>query len=94
MLCLIQFNKGKIKIWETNRCYNLEEAAEETRKYKKLKAAYEEASKKAAPNLDERKEKRIAIGISKLGTSTSVCLGAYALALDYLDKKNLYKELV
>ncbi|WP_240924855.1 ROK family protein [Leeuwenhoekiella sp. ZYFB001] len=40
------------------------------------------------------KEKRIAIGISKLGTSTSVCLGAYALALDYLDKKNLYKELV
>ena len=51
--------QGKIKIWETNRCYNLEEAAEETRKYKKLKAAYEEASKKAAPNLDERKEKRI-----------------------------------
>ena len=41
--------QGKIKIWETNRCYNLEEAAEETRKYKKLKAAYEKASKDAKP---------------------------------------------
>ncbi|WP_290476154.1 MULTISPECIES: ROK family protein [unclassified Leeuwenhoekiella] len=39
------------------------------------------------------KEKRIAIGISKLGTSTAVCLGAYALALDYLDKTNLYEEI-
>ena len=39
------------------------------------------------------KEKRIAIGISKLGTSTAVCFGAYALALDFLDKTNLYKEI-
>lgn len=40
------------------------------------------------------REKRIAIGVSKLGTSTAVCLGAYALALEYLDKGNLYKESV
>ncbi|MGO4911538.1 ROK family protein [Leeuwenhoekiella sp. W20_SRS_FM14] len=36
------------------------------------------------------KEKRIALGVSKLGTSRAICLGAYALALDYLDKTNLY----
>lgn len=47
------------------------------------------SSKKAVYN----KEKRIAIGVSKLGTSTAVCLGAYALALDFLDKTNLYEEV-
>ena len=47
--------QGKIKIWETNRCYNLEEAAEETRKYKKLKAAYA-ASIKAAENLASKRQ--------------------------------------
>lgn len=35
--------------------------------------------------------KKIPIGISRLGTSEAVWLGAYALALDYLDKKNLYE---
>ena len=47
------------------------------------------STKKALYN----KEKRIAVGISKLGTSNSICLGAYALALDYLDKTNLYAEV-
>ncbi|MEH6659001.1 ROK family protein [Leeuwenhoekiella marinoflava] len=47
------------------------------------------SSKKALYN----KEKRIAIGVSKLGTSTAVCFGAYALALDFLDKTNLYEEI-
>ncbi len=32
-------------------------------------------------------EKKIALGISRLGTSKAVCLGAYAYALDNLDKK-------
>ena len=40
------------------------------------------------------KEKRIAIGTSKLGTSAAVCLGAYALALDYLDKTNHYEVAI
>ncbi|MAZ26564.1 MAG: hypothetical protein CL868_05730 [Cytophagaceae bacterium] len=35
--------------------------------------------------------KKIPIGLSRLGTSEAVWLGAYALALDYLDKKNLYE---
>ena len=39
-------------------------------------------------------EKRIAIAVSKLGTSTAICLGAYALALDFLDKTNMYSELI
>ncbi|RXG13202.1 glucokinase [Leeuwenhoekiella aestuarii] len=47
------------------------------------------SSKKASYN----KEKRVAIGISKLGTSTAVCFGAYALALDFLDKTNLYEAV-
>lgn len=36
------------------------------------------------------KKKRIPIGISQLGASNAISLGAYTLALDYLDKKNLY----
>ncbi len=36
------------------------------------------------------KKKRIPIGISELGASNAISLGAYTLALDYLDKKNLY----
>lgn len=47
------------------------------------------SSKKASYN----KEKRVALGISKLGTSTAVCFGAYALALDFLDKTNLYEAV-
>ena len=35
-------------------------------------------------------KKRIPIGISQLGASNAISLGAYTLALDYLDKKNLY----
>lgn len=47
------------------------------------------SSKKAVYN----KDKRIAIGISKLGTSKAICLGAYALAIDYLDRPNLYADV-
>lgn len=36
------------------------------------------------------KKKRIPIGITQLGASNAISLGAYTLALDYLDKKNLY----
>ncbi len=41
------------------------------------------SSKKALYN----REKRIAIGVTHLGTSEAIWLGAYALALDYLDNK-------
>lgn len=33
-------------------------------------------------------EKRIPIGVTQLGTSEAICLGAYAMALDALDIKN------
>ena len=36
------------------------------------------------------KQKYIPIGVSHLGASNAISLGAYTLALDYLDKKNLY----
>ncbi|WP_031428908.1 ROK family protein [Flavimarina sp. Hel_I_48] len=35
-------------------------------------------------------KKYVPIGISHLGASNAISLGAYTLALDYLDKKNLY----
>lgn len=47
------------------------------------------SSKKAVYN----KVKRIAIGISKLGTSKAICLGAYALAIDYLDRPNVHADV-
>ncbi len=47
------------------------------------------SSKKAVYN----RVKRIAIGISKLGTSKAICLGAYALAIDYLDRPNVHADV-
>ena len=51
--------QGKVKIWEANRCYDLERAATEIKKYKIARKKYHNASSNHADDVETLKSLRI-----------------------------------